>query len=138
MRITLYGYRIKNGKACVDKEKAAKVQKLFDGYISGLALRTAALEAGIDTFHGSAGRMLKNKKYMGTEYYPAIVDEETFQKAQIERENRAVKLGRVREVEEDLQIIPPTKFRLKSQEIMFDDPFKQAEYAYSMIESEWF
>ena len=138
MRITLYGYRIKNGKACVDKEKAAKVQKLFDGYISGLALRTAALEAGIDTFHGSAGRMLKNKKYMGTEYYPAIVDEETFQKAQIERENRAVKLGRVLEVEEDLQIIPPTKFRLKSQEIMFDDPFKQAEYAYSMIESEWF
>ena len=136
--MTLYGYRIKNGKACIDKEKAAKVQKLFDGYISGLSLRTSALEAGIDTFHGSAGRMLKNEKYMGTEYYPAIVDEETFQKAQIERENRAVKLGRVREVEEDLQIISPTKFCLKSQEIMFDDPFKQAEYAYSMIESEWF
>lgn len=136
--MTLYGYRIKNGKACIDKEKAVKVQKLFNGYISGLALRTAALEAGIDTFHGSAGRMLKNRKYMGTEYYPAIIDEETFQKAQIERENRAIKLGRVREVEEDLQILSPTKFRLKSQEIMFDDPFKQAEYAYSMIESEWF
>ena len=138
MRMTLYGYRIKNGKACIDKENAAKVQKLFDGYISGLALRTAALEAGIDTFHGSAGRMLKNKKYMGTEYYPAIVDEKTFQKVQIERKNRAVKLGRVREATEDLQIISPTKFHLKSQEIMFDDPFKQAEYAYSMIESEWF
>lgn len=136
--MTLYGYRIKNGKACIDKEKAVKVQKLFNGYISGLALRTAALEAGIDTFHGSAGRMLKNRKYMGTEYYPAIIDEETFQKAQIERENRAIKLGRVREVEDDLQILSPTKFRLKSQEIMFDDPFKQAEYAYSMIESEWF
>lgn len=136
--MTLYGYRIKKGKACIDKEKAVKVQKLFNGYISGLALRTAALEAGIDTFHGSAGRMLKNRKYMGTEYYPAIIDEETFQKAQIERENRAIKLGRVREVEEDLQILSPTKFRLKSQEIMFDDPFKQAEYAYSMIESEWF
>ncbi len=46
--------------------------------------------------------------------------------------------GRVREVEEDLPILSPTKFRLKSNEIMFDDPFKQAEYAYSMIESEWF
>lgn len=136
--MTLYGYRIKNGKACIDKEKAVKVQKLFDGYISGKALRAAALGAGIDTYHGSAGRMLKNRKYMGTEYYPAIIDEETFQKAQIERENRAIKLGRVREVEEDLQILSPTKFRLKSQEIMFDDPFKQAEYAYSMIESEWF
>ena len=77
--MALYGYKIKNGKACIDKEKAANVQKLFDGYINGLALRTAALEAGIDTFHGSAGRMLKNKKYIGTEYYPAIVDEEIFQ-----------------------------------------------------------
>ena len=63
MKMTLFGYTIKNGKAYIDKEKAAKVQKLFDGYISGLALRAAALEAGIDTFHGSEGRMLQNKKY---------------------------------------------------------------------------
>jgi hypothetical protein len=138
MKMTLFGYTIKNGKAYIDKEKAAKVQKLFDGYISGLALRAAALEAGIDTFHGSAGRMLQNKKYMGTDFYPTIIGEETFVKAQSERENRAVKLGRVREVEEDLPIIAPVKFRWKSNEIMFDDPFKQAEYAYSMIESEWF
>lgn len=138
MRTTLFGYTIKNGKAYIDKEKAARVQKLFDGYISGMALRTAALEAGIDTFHGSAGRMLKNQKYMGTEYYPAIIDEETFQKARLEREHRAVKLGRVHEVTEDLPILAPTKFSFRSQEIMFDDPFKQAEYAYSMIESEWF
>ena len=138
MKMTLFGYTIKNGKAYIDKEKAAKVQKLFDGYISGLALRAAALEAGIDTFHGSAGRMLQNKKYMGTDFYPTIISEEIFVKAQSERENRAVKLGRVREVEEDLPIISPIKFRWKSNEIMFDDPFKQAEYAYSMIESEWF
>ena len=138
MKLTLYGYKIKNGKAYIDKENAAKVQTLFAGYIGGLALRTAALEAGINTFHGSAGRMLKNKKYMGTDFYPAVIDKQTFEKAQEERENRAVKLGRVREATEDLLIISPTKFRLKSQEIMFDDPFKQAEYAYSMIESEWF
>lgn len=138
MKITLYGYEIKNGKAYIRKEEAEKLRKLFDGYINGLSLKAAALEAGIDTFHGSAGRMLKNIKYVGTDYYPAIVDEKTFEKAQIERENRAIKLGRVHEVEEDLQILSPTKFRLKSNEIKFDDPFKQAEYAYSMIESKWF
>lgn len=138
MKMTLFGYKIENGKAYIDKEKAAQVQKLFKGYISGLALRAAALEAGIETFHGTAGRMLQNKKYMGTDFYPAIVDEEIFNKAQTERENRAVKLGRVREVEEDLPILSPTKFRFKSNEIIFDEPFKQAEYAYSMIESEWF
>lgn len=138
MRTTLFGYEIKNGKAYIDKEKADKVQKLFAGYISGKALRTAALEAGIDTYHGSAGRMLQNKKYMGTDYYPAIISEEIFNKVQEERNHRAVKLGRVRETEEELPILSPTKFSLKSHEIMFDDPFKQAEYAYSMIESEWF
>lgn len=136
--MTLFGYKIKNGKAYIDKEKAAKVKKLFEGYIGGLALRAAALEAGIDTFHGSAGRMLQNKKYMGTEFYPMIINKEIFQKAQGERENRAIKLGRVREADEDLPIISPFKFHWKSNEIMFEDPFKQAEYAYSMIESEWF
>ncbi len=138
MRRVLFGYTIKNGKAFVDKEKAAQVQKLYDGYISGLALRPAALEAGIDTFHGSAGRMLQNKKYLGTDYYPAIIEEETFKKAQEIRENRAKQLGRIFEVKEDLSIISPTKFHFKSKEIMFEDPFRQAEYAYSMIESEWF
>ncbi|MEG0835666.1 MAG: recombinase [Christensenellaceae bacterium] len=138
MRVTLYGYRIKKGKAYIDNEKAENVKKLFEGYVSGLALRAAALEAEIDTFHGSAGRMLQNTKYMGTDFYPAIVDKELFQKVQVERENRAVKLGRVREVTEDLQILSPTKFRFKENEMMFDDPFKQAEYAYSTIESEWF
>lgn len=138
MRTTLFGYVIKNGKAYIDKEQAVKVKKLFEGYVSGMALRASALNAGIDTFHGSAGRMLQNKKYKGTDYYPAIVEEEIFKKAQEERENRAVRLGRVREVTEDLRILSPTKFCLKSQELMFDDPFKQAEYAYSMIESEWF
>lgn len=136
--MTLFGYQIKNGKAFIDREKAAKVQKLFDGYISGLALRAAALEAGIDTYHGSAGRLLQNKKYVGTDYYPPIVDEEIFQKAQEERKKRAVKLGRVREAAENLPILSPAKFSLKSNEIIFDDPFKQAEYVYSMIESEWF
>lgn len=138
MRTTLFGYRIQNGKAFIDKEKAAKVQKLFDGYIGGLALREAAHEAGIDAYHGSAGRMLQNKKYVGTDYYPPIVDDEVFQKAQEERKNRAVKLGRIRVASENLPILSPVKFSLKSNEIMFDDPFKQAEFAYSMIESEWF
>ena len=61
MRREIFGYQIKNGKAYVDKEKAVMVQKLFDGYIGGLALRTAALEAGFDIYHGSASRMLQNK-----------------------------------------------------------------------------
>jgi hypothetical protein len=44
---------------------------LFERYISGLAL-----------FDGSAGRMLQNRKYLGDDYYPVIIDRATFIKAE--------------------------------------------------------
>ena len=55
-----YGYKIVDGKAVIDEEQAERVRTLFEGYISGLALKTAAEKAGLQIFHGSAGRMLRN------------------------------------------------------------------------------
>jgi hypothetical protein len=73
-----YGYKIVDGKAVIDEEQAARVRTLFEGYISGLALKTAAEKAGLQIFHGSAGRMLRNTHYLGDEYYPAIIEKELF------------------------------------------------------------
>lgn len=132
-----YGYRIENGKALIDAEKANKVKKLFLGYLRGLSLLTAAKEAGIDTYHGTAGKMLRNKRYLGDDYYPAIIDGETFEKAEAERINRATVLGRVwdkKEREEDINI--PIVFKVGVVEQKYKNPLKQAEYAYSLIESE--
>lgn len=49
---------------------------------------------------------------------------------------RVAALGRIKEpvVQEKIQI--PTVFHTKLMEQTFDDPFLQAEYAYSLIESE--
>ena len=55
-----YGYKIINGKAEVDEKQAEVVIKLFDGYIAGLGFKPAAENAGLDIYHGSAGRMLRN------------------------------------------------------------------------------
>ena len=92
-----YGYKIINGKAEVDEKQAEVVIKLFDGYIAGLGLKPAAENAGLDIYHGSAGRMLRNTHYLGDEYYPAIIDRKRFDKAEEIRISRASSLGRVRE-----------------------------------------
>ena len=69
MRHIPYGYKIENGLAVVNEEEAAIVRNFFDYYISGLALMAAAEKAGLKLYHGSAGRMLRNVKYLGDDYY---------------------------------------------------------------------
>ena len=131
-----YGYRIVNGKAVVDEEQADAVRKLFDGYIAGLGLKPAAENAGLDIFHGSAGRTLRNKHYLGDEYYTAIIDRERFDKAEEIRISRATSLGRIRELQTVAKPAADTRFILSPVERKFADPFAQAEYAYSLIRSD--
>lgn len=131
-----YGYRIENGAAVVDEAEAAVVREFFDYYISGLALMAAAEKVGLKLYHGSAGRMLRNKKYLGDDYYPAIIDRETFDKAEEVRMGRARELGRVRELEPAKAASFPTKFTMPAVKKVYENPFEQAAYAYSLIESE--
>ena len=99
---TPYGYRIENGCAVIHEEEAAKIRKLYENYFAGMAQSKAAIEAGIETYHGTAKRLMENRHYLGDDFYPAIIDQETFDKA----------------------------------EEHYDDPRLQAEYLYSLIESE--
>lgn len=133
---TPYGSRIEDGKAIVDEEQAAKVRDFFNAYISGLALTVAAEKIGLKMCHGSSGMMLRNKRYLGDDYYPAIIDQETFDKAENKRMEKARALGRVRELEEQPKRVYLTRFTMPKIEQKYTDPFKQAEYAYSLIESE--
>ena len=136
MSHTPYGYRIENGSAAIDIVAAKKIKALFLAYLSGDSLATAAQKAGILTSHAAIGKMLRNKHYLGDEYYPAIIDPDTFVATEKERIRRAEKLGRVFEPKAKNEVVYPTAFRIKEGEDRFDDPFKQAEYAYSLIESE--
>lgn len=136
MRHIPYGYKIENGMAVIDEEEAAMVRKFFDYYISGLALMSAAKKVGLNLYHGSAGRILRNEKYLGDDYYPAIIDREIFDKAEEVRMSRAKALGRVRELETKTEVEFPTRFTIPAVKQVYDDPFEQAAYAYSLIESE--
>jgi len=136
MSHTPFGYRIENGKAVIDKEAAEQIKTLFHSYLSGDSLATAAKKAGIKAFHAGIGRMLRNTRYLGGDYYPAIIDLDTFKAAEAERIKRAEKLGRIRKPEQEKEVIYPSAFRVKEGTEEFEDPFGQAEYAYSLIETE--
>ncbi|WP_213818813.1 recombinase family protein [Garciella nitratireducens] len=133
---TPFGYRIEDGKAVVDDKAAEQVKELFSGYLSGLSLKNAAIKAGLDCYHATAGKMLQNKRYLGDEFYPPIIDEKTFEKARVEKRKRAEKLGRIWEPKDEPETDYPVKFKAKPLVQKYDDPYKQAEYAYSLIESE--
>ena len=74
MRHIPYGYRIKNGRAVIDEEQAATVREFSQNYISGMVLVSSVEKVGLKLYYGSAGRMLRNKKYLEVAYYPAIID----------------------------------------------------------------
>lgn len=131
-----YGYRIEKGKAVIDEVQAEQIRTIYKGYLSGLAYIAAAEAAGLTRMHAGVKSMLKNKSYLGDAYYPAIIDRETYDKAEAERIKRQTRLGRVfadKPVEESMLA---TKFTMPKVGKKYIDPFKQAEYIYSLIESE--
>ena len=73
----------------------------------------------------SAGRMLRNKKYLGDDYYPAIIDKETFDRAEEIRRSRAKALGRVWELEGKKDIPFPTSFSMPAVKKVSDDPLNR-------------
>ena len=97
------GYRTGPDKRFeIDPEGAAIVRQVFDRYVKGetqAEIVRSLNEQGLRTLHGkpfthnSLRTMLKNEKYIGVYTYkdevrvdggiPAIIDEETFQKAQV-------------------------------------------------------
>lgn len=133
MRHVPYGYKIIDGSAHIFEGEAEKVRRLFENYLSGLSLTRAAKEAGINSYHGTVGRMLRNKRYLGDDYYPSIIDKSVFDKAEVERSKRAKKLGRIFEPKEEKKVSVITEFTIGEIKKGYPDPFTQAEYVYSLI-----
>lgn len=100
-----YGYLIVNGKCQIHKEFGNMVCEIFSLYINGMSTNQIAkklIGKGIlnneqkpSWNHGTIGRILENKKYMGDEFYPQIIDKEIFEQVQEMRKNKAASLGRI-------------------------------------------
>jgi hypothetical protein len=128
------GYRIENGKAVIHEENAAKVRLLFESYLAGQSLAAAAKTAGFRSYHKSISSILQNVHYLGDDFYPAIIDSDTFTAVGTEIIRRAVKLGRVFDRRKKPARVIPTVFQMSPITQQFEDPYEQATYVYSQIE----
>ena len=80
--VPLYGYKIVDGRAVVDKPAQKKIQLLFQNYLAGMSLSKAAEKAGIHIPHGMVAKLLSNQHYLGDSFYPQLIDKSTFEKQQ--------------------------------------------------------
>ena len=134
-----FGYRIEKGRAVINEKEAGQLRQIFTGYLSGLSLIKAAKEAGLTMTHSSVKNLLHKKCYLGDDFYPAIIDQETFDSVEQERLRRLINSPIKHSKRKTVDVSPvQMKFILskpqdESQKCTFQDPYEQAEYVYSWI-----
>ena len=137
MRHTPYGYDIVDGKAVVNEEKAEQIRKICENYLGGMSFMAAAEYVGLSMSHCGVKRMIQNERYLGDEFYPAILTREIADQIEKERMRREKMLGRNDRVKKSL---PEAKvyigFTALKIALKFKDQIRQAEYAYSQIRNE--
>ena len=140
-----FGYEIINVKAVIHKEEAAQLRKMIAGYLDGLGYAKAAEAAGLIMTHSSVRNLFQNKRYLGDDFYPAIIDQKTYNSLEIERLRRQVHSPIKYRYKASVAVRPvQTEFvmeQISNTEPNVDphqkntDPFKKAEYRYSRIVS---
>ena len=103
-RRTPLGYYIQNGKAEIEPETAEFVREIFSTYLAGISTyriakdftRRGILNASHKPSwnHGSIGKILENRKYIGDEFYPPLIEQSIFEQVQSRRIQRVKDLGR--------------------------------------------
>lgn len=136
MKHTPYGYDIVGGKAVINEEQAAAIRQTCENYLSGMSMTQAARAAGINMNHSGVKRLMLNPRYLGDEFYPAILTPEIAQAVEAERQRRDALYKGKRYSREEVTVFIPTAFTMRKVSTRYKDPVKQAEYAYSLIESE--
>lgn len=133
MKHTPYGYDIVGGAAVINEEQAANLRKLCENYLSGMSFVQAAKDAGLEMKHSGVKRLMQNPRYLGDDFYPAILTAEIAQAVEAERLRRDALYKGTRYTKEAVTTVIPTRFAMKRTAPKYQDPIKQAEYAYSQI-----
>lgn len=99
------GYRMVEGKITIVPEQAKLITELFRAYAQGASmyqLGKRLTEQGVLNAnhkpvwnHGTVGKILENRKYLGDDFYPAILEQELFDAVQERRKEKSRELGRV-------------------------------------------
>ena len=133
MKHTPYGYDIVGGMAVINEEQADAIRQTCENYLSGMSFVQAALKAGINMKHSGVKRLMQNPRYLGDDFYPAILTPEIAQAVEAERQRRDSLYKGTRYTKKVVTTVIPTRFAMKHTAPKYQDPIKQAEYAYSQI-----
>ena len=131
-----FGYQVVNAEAQINEAEASKLRTLFDEFISCGSMRAAANKVGLDKTHSIIGNYIGNRVYLGTDYYPQIIDEATFNRANELRKADAIKLGRVGKRKIEVAKPEASRFVMPKIKVKYKNPYYQAAYAYGLIKEE--
>jgi hypothetical protein len=125
-RVILFGYCMKNGEITTEPKEVYAVEEIFREYLNGSSfLQIAKLmesekirySEDFDRWNKNmVKRIIENEKYLGTDKYPQIIDEDIFKRANEKRVQKATTLNLVCD---DLQGIRKVTYCLECGEKLF-------------------
>lgn len=98
IRNILYGYKFENGSITIDNTEAEIVNQVFADYVKGLSLLKIAnmlnqkgieyLPNQVNWNKGKIKRMIEDKRYLGEDKYPQIIETDLYKNAISTKGNR--------------------------------------------------
>lgn len=94
-KVTVYGYRFEEGILQADKEQSRFVQEIFNVYNSGISVsRLKDHIEGLEINRVKLNDMLSDKRYIGDENFPKIIEPELFEAVQQMKKERRKAIGK--------------------------------------------
>ncbi|MBR4021672.1 MAG: recombinase family protein [Ruminococcus sp.] len=93
-----FGYMMQNGTIMTNPKEVLAVVTIFRSYLNGDSLTTIAQSMEVPYNEGTTWnknmvkRIIENEKYLGTDKYPQLIDEDTFHRANVTRISKATSL----------------------------------------------
>ncbi|MBR5091718.1 MAG: recombinase family protein [Ruminiclostridium sp.] len=83
-----FGYMMRGGKYIADPAESEAVRQIFEMYLNGMSLKSIVAEIAVPYNANKplwnknmVSRILENKRYLGDDTYPQIIDQDTFDRA---------------------------------------------------------
>ena len=125
-RVIPFGYCMKNGEITTEPKEVYAVAEIFREYLNGSSLLQIAKLMESENIRytedsdrwnkNMVKRIIENEKYLGTDKYPQIIDEDIFRRANEKRVRKATSLNLVCD---DLQGIRKVTYCLECGEKLF-------------------
>ena len=94
-KVTVYGYQFIDGMLQSDEKQSRIVQEIFRVYNSGVPVsRLKDHIEGLEINRVRLSDMLSDRRYLGNENFPQIIDKELFEAVQQRKKERRKAIGK--------------------------------------------